>query len=80
MSRRTEVARKSETPARREAVGGVNRSKGGTSQAATEGPAPATRERIEARAFEIYLARNGGQGDALSDWLQAEREIGGSKR
>ncbi len=30
---------------------------------------------IRARANEIYLARGNGHGDALSDWLQAEKEI-----
>jgi hypothetical protein len=35
-----------------------------------------TREQIEQRAFEIYIRRNGGPGDAASDWLQAERELG----
>lgn len=41
---------------------------------------PASPERIRARAYEIYLKRcNGGQrGDALSDWLQAERELNGN--
>ncbi len=34
-----------------------------------------TEEQIRARAFEIYLARNGGPGDAHSDWAQAEREL-----
>ena len=34
-----------------------------------------TEEQIRARAFEIYLARNGGPGDADSDWAQAEREL-----
>lgn len=39
-----------------------------------------TSERIRARAFEIYQARNGngGTGDAVSDWAQAERELNGS--
>ena len=37
-----------------------------------------TPERIQARAYEIFLARNGGEGDALADWLQAERELNGS--
>jgi len=32
-------------------------------------------ERIRARAYEIYQARRGGPGDAISDWLQAEREL-----
>lgn len=32
---------------------------------------------IRVRALEIFLARNGSGvwGDAMSDWLQAEREI-----
>ncbi|MBK8913370.1 MAG: DUF2934 domain-containing protein [Phycisphaerales bacterium] len=31
--------------------------------------------RIEERAYQIFLTRNGGPGDATSDWLQAEREL-----
>ena len=31
--------------------------------------------KIAARAYEIYLARNGSPGDATSDWLMAEHEI-----
>ena len=31
-------------------------------------------EAVRFRAYEIYLRRN-GQGDALSDWLQAEQEL-----
>ncbi|MBS1786371.1 MAG: DUF2934 domain-containing protein [Acidobacteria bacterium] len=34
--------------------------------------------KIAARAFEIYLARNGSPGDATSDWLMAEHEICGA--
>jgi hypothetical protein len=30
---------------------------------------------IRARAAEIYARRGNAPGDALSDWLQAEREI-----
>ena len=46
-------------------------------------PSPAgeiTRESIQARAYQIYQARNGngGAGDATSDWLQAERELNGA--
>jgi hypothetical protein len=40
--------------------------------------APAVRptyDEIARRAYEISLERNGGPGDALSDWLQAEREL-----
>jgi hypothetical protein len=32
-------------------------------------------ERVQQRAYEIYLARNGQAGDAVSDWLLAEREL-----
>jgi len=31
---------------------------------------------IRSRAHEIYLERNGGPGDAPSDWLRAEFELG----
>lgn len=34
-----------------------------------------TRENIEQRAYEIYLARGATGGHALEDWLQAEREL-----
>jgi hypothetical protein len=39
-----------------------------------------TPQRIQARAYEIYEARHGGPGDAVSDWLQAERELAALKR
>ncbi|MDW7761906.1 MAG: DUF2934 domain-containing protein [Acidobacteriota bacterium] len=32
-------------------------------------------EEISRRAHEICMERGDGPGDALSDWLQAEREI-----
>lgn len=32
---------------------------------------------IAARAYEIFLARNGAEGDPTADWLQAERELRG---
>jgi len=31
--------------------------------------------RIAKRAYEIYLERGSRDGDMLSDWLEAEREI-----
>ena len=37
--------------------------------------APPAPEEIQQRAYEIYLARGGGDGNALEDWLQAEREL-----
>ena len=33
------------------------------------------RERIEARALAIYLARGAEPGHEVDDWLQAEHEI-----
>jgi hypothetical protein len=44
-------------------------------------PLPAaSADRIRARAYQIYEARstNGTQGDAVSDWLQAEHEVYGA--
>jgi hypothetical protein len=34
-------------------------------------------EQIRARAYEIYLARNGAPGNPESDWRQAEEELRG---
>ena len=34
-----------------------------------------TREEIEQRAYEIYLARGATDGHALEDWVQAEHEL-----
>ena len=34
-----------------------------------------TEEHIRERAYEIYLERGGGDGRALDDWLQAERDL-----
>jgi hypothetical protein len=35
------------------------------------------RERLAARAYELYLARGGAEGGELDDWLEAERELSG---
>jgi len=43
--------------------------------AKTEAERTASREDIERCAFEIYLARGASEGDALSDWYRAEREL-----
>lgn len=48
-------------------------------EAKSPGPAASvTVEAVRRRAYELYLERisNGGQGDALSDWTRAERELG----
>ena len=34
---------------------------------------------IARRAFEIYLARGAGDGEALADWVRAERELLGMR-
>jgi len=36
------------------------------------------RERIAARAYELYLQRGGAHGRETEDWLQAENELSGS--
>ena len=33
------------------------------------------KKRIEARAHQLYHQRGGRNGDAMSDWLRAEKEI-----
>jgi hypothetical protein len=32
-------------------------------------------EQIRQRAYEIYQARGGQEGDEVSDWIDAEREL-----
>jgi hypothetical protein len=39
---------------------------------------PQSEQRIRERAYEIYLARGGQDGDEVSDWVAAEREVKGS--
>lgn len=34
-----------------------------------------SRQRIEQRAYELYLSRGGGHGSDWEDWLAAEREL-----
>lgn len=46
-----------------------------TFPASSTPPARITNEQIARRAYEIYEARAQGEGDALSDWLTAEREL-----
>lgn len=31
-------------------------------------------DRVRLRAYEISQGRNGGPGDAMTDWIQAEQE------
>jgi hypothetical protein len=35
----------------------------------------ATLEEVHVRAYEIYLKRGGEAGNALDDWLAAEKEL-----
>lgn len=37
--------------------------------------APVTYEQIAERAYQIYLKRGFGPGDATSDWTEAERQL-----
>lgn len=34
-----------------------------------------TRDQIRERAFQLFMARNGGAGDAHTDWVEAERQL-----
>ena len=36
-------------------------------------------DRVAMRAYELYMARGGGDGQDLEDWLEAEREVHDSK-
>jgi hypothetical protein len=47
----------------------VPRDSGDTSDAALD------RQRVESRAYELYIARGGQHGRALEDWLEAEHEL-----
>lgn len=47
----------------------VSRMIGGTTASTVD------RERLAARAYELYLARGGADGQAMDDWLEAEREL-----
>lgn len=40
--------------------------------------ANADRARIANRAYELYLARGGADGQDMDDWFNAERELVGS--
>lgn len=40
--------------------------------------ANAGRDRIAHRAYELYLARGGTDGQDMDDWFNAERELVGS--
>ncbi len=44
----------------------------GSDVASTELP---SKEEIERRAYELYLARGGAHGHDIEDWLEAEREL-----
>jgi len=36
---------------------------------------PYIEAQIRQRAYEVYLAREGQEGDEVSDWFDAEREL-----
>jgi len=49
--------------------------KGKAAASRPQAPRAPTPEEIAKRAHEIWLARGGGPGSDLEDWLQAEREL-----
>lgn len=46
----------------------------------SDGKKVLAREKIELRAYEIYLERGGKEGNALEDWLAAEKELTESEK
>lgn len=42
-------------------------------------PSDAIESEIRRQAYELYLSRGGGDGNDLSDWLEAERIIRGRR-
>jgi len=46
--------------------------------AAAPSVASPSREAIGKRAFELFVARGGANGNAFEDWVRAERELMGS--
>ena len=39
-----------------------------------------SRDAVARRAYELYLARGGGDGRDMDDWLRAEEELGNRRR
>ena len=56
-------------PPESDATNGAPQSAGDTTVA------NADRDRVAERAYQLYLSRGGADGQALDDWLQAEREL-----
>jgi hypothetical protein len=48
--------------------------------AATADDTDVTEDEIRRRAYELYVSRGAADGDDLSDWLEAERLVRGSRR
>jgi hypothetical protein len=41
---------------------------------------PVVEEKVRARAYELYLQREGKGGSPEQDWLRAKEEVGGQQR
>ena len=48
---------------------------GGTAATAAPDPISPTEADVARRAYEIFLGRDGADGDPVADWLQAEQEL-----
>jgi len=57
-------------PSASESLAATANDYGGNGQQRTPDP-----DRISMRAYELYLARGGNDGQAWDDWLAAEREL-----
>ncbi len=54
----------------------VAKKRGPAKQAASQRASPdPTREKIAARAYEIFITRGGQHGRDVEDWLRAESEL-----
>jgi len=56
-------------------------------EASTESPAYSSsatggydRDRVASRAYELYMARGGEDGNDMEDWFAAEREVSSTDR
>ncbi|MBX3389425.1 MAG: DUF2934 domain-containing protein [Phycisphaeraceae bacterium] len=65
----TNIVHNTETSARQASSTAGSRTQIGASSAEI------TPERIQERAYFIFLSRAGGSGSAESDWVQAEKEL-----
>jgi DUF2934 family protein len=76
MARRRETDSVLEQPSQEEAgFAAPSTQSTSTPQSASAPQSEPTTQQIAQRAYEIYQARGGTEGQDIEDWLQAEREL-----